>query len=97
MEDLRVEVQAQAGGEAVVEAVARDFRTAPISAAERAMLDFAVKLSLTPSAMGRSDVDGLRAHGFDDRTIHDIVQITALFAYYNRLAEGLGVDPEPEW
>lgn len=75
----------------------RDYHTAPISAAERAMLDFAIKLSLTPSAMGRSDVDGLRAHGFDDSTVHDIVQITALFAYYNRLAEGLGVDPEPEW
>ena len=37
----------------------------------------------------------LREVGFDDVAIHDIVQVTALFNYYNRLAEGLGIDPEP--
>jgi uncharacterized peroxidase-related enzyme len=59
------------------------------------MLDFAVKLTRTPAAVRREDLDLLRAHGFDDESIHDIVQITGLFAYYNRLAEGLGIDPEP--
>ena len=61
------------------------------------MLDFVVKLTRTPSQMTRADVEGLRARGFDDTAIHDIVQITGLFSYYNRLADGLGIDPEPEW
>jgi alkylhydroperoxidase family enzyme len=42
-----------------------------------------------------ADVQALRAAGFDDAAVHDIVQITALFNYYNRLADGLGIDPEP--
>jgi hypothetical protein len=32
-----------------------------------------------------------------DAAIHDVVEATALFSYYDRLADGLGVDPEPEW
>ena len=59
------------------------------------MLDFAVKLTREPRAMTREDVESLRAVGFDDTAIHDIVQITGFFAYYNRLADGLGIDPEP--
>ena len=61
------------------------------------MLDFVVKLTLTPSMMTEGDVAKLRELGFDDTAVHDIVQITGLFAYYNRLANGLGVDSEPEW
>ncbi len=59
------------------------------------MLDFVVKLTRTPSGMLEEDVARLREHGFDDLAIYDIVQITALFAYYNRLADGMGIDPEP--
>lgn len=59
------------------------------------MLDFAVKLAREPRSMSRDDVETLRAAGFDDTAIHDIVQITGYFSYYNRLAEGLGIDPEP--
>ena len=61
------------------------------------MLDFAVKLTLTPGRMSENDVGELRAAGFDDDAIHEIVQITGLFNYYNRLADGLGIDSEPEW
>ncbi len=61
------------------------------------MLDFAVKLTLRPGRMVRADVETLRREGFDDVSIHDIVQVTALFAYYNRIADGLGIDDEPEW
>jgi uncharacterized peroxidase-related enzyme len=59
------------------------------------MLDYAMKLTLTPWAMNREDVEALRQVGFDDVAIHDIAQVTALFAYFNRLADGLGIDPEP--
>ena len=39
----------------------------------------------------------LRAQGLDDATIHDAIQVIAYFNYINRVAEGVGTDPEPEW
>lgn len=60
------------------------------------MLDYAVRLTESPKAVGRRDIEALRSAGFDDVAIHDIVQSTALFNYYNRIADGLGIDPEPE-
>lgn len=81
----------------LVAAVLQDHRQAPLTAAEHAMLDFAVALTRSPQAMTRAHVEGLRAVGFDDRTISHIVQVTALFNYYNRVADGLGIDSEPEW
>lgn len=80
-----------------MEAIATDYTRAALAPADRAMLEFAVKLTLTPSRVERSDVETLRRAGFDDATVHDIVQVTALFNYFDRLADGLGVDPEPEW
>ena len=74
-----------------------DYTQADLTPADRAMLDFAVKLTHAPSAMTEADVAALRAHGFDDVAIHDVVQVAALFNYYDRLADGLGIDPEPEW
>ncbi len=59
-------------------------------------MDFAVKLTKTPGQMGRADVEALRRQGFKDRAIHDIVQVVAYFNYINRIADGLGVDLEPE-
>ena len=80
-----------------MEAIARDYRDAPLSAVDRAMLDFAVKLTLHQHAMTRADVDALRRVGLDDRTISHVVQVAALFNYYTRVADGLGIDLEPEW
>jgi uncharacterized peroxidase-related enzyme len=61
------------------------------------MLDYAAKLTLTPSAVTRDDVQALREAGFDDRAILDMAQITAYFAFVNRLADGLGVTMEEDW
>ncbi len=46
--------------------------------------------------MERADVEALRRQGFTDRAVHDIVQVTAYFNYINRIADGLGVDLEPD-
>ncbi len=70
---------------------------ADLTPSDRAMLDFCVKLTTHPSSMRENHVQGLREHGFDDTAISDIVQTAALFNYYDRLADGLGIDPEPEW
>ncbi len=76
-------------------AIKTDYRRAELSAADRRMLDFALRLTREPASMSRRDIEGLREVGFDDVAVHDIVQTTALFNYYNRLADGLGIDPEP--
>ncbi len=58
------------------------------------MLDYAVKLTHTPSEITIDDVALLREEGFDDRAIHDICAITAYYAFVNRIADGLGVELE---
>jgi len=83
--------------EELVEALQTDYRQAKLSSADRAMLDYAHKLTLTPWKMVEADVQTLRDHGFSDRAIHDINQITAYYAYVNRVADGLGVPLEEFW
>ena len=59
------------------------------------MLGYSEKLTLTPSEINAADADTLRAAGFSDRDILDIVQVVAYYAYVNRIADGLGVGLEP--
>ena len=63
----------------------------------RALCDFAVKLTLEPAAVGATDIEGLRAHGWSDSAIHDAVQVIAYFNYINRVADAVGIDDEPDW
>jgi len=72
-----------------------DYRRAELSPADRALCDYAVKLTLAPGAMTERDVDDLRGHGFDDAAITIAVQVIGYFNYINRVADGLGVDDEP--
>ena len=81
----------------MVRAVQTDYRTADLVPADRAMLAFSVKLTRSPDKMLQADIAEPRKHGFDDAAIHDIVQVAALFNYYDRLADGMGIEPEPEW
>lgn len=68
-----------------------DYRAAPISAAERAMLDFAVLITEDATRATREDVEVLRGHGFDDRAVLQITLIASWFNYINRVADALGV------
>lgn len=62
-----------------------------MTARQRGLLDYAVKLTRTPGQMRETDVTALREHGLTDRDILDVNQVTAYFAYVNRVADGLGV------
>ncbi len=75
-------------------ALEQDYREAQLSPRERAMLNYAVKLTLTPSEMQQADVQQLREVGLSDAAIHDLCQVSAYYNYVNRLAEGLGVELE---
>ncbi len=78
----------------LVEQLQSDFRSAAINEKDRAMLEYAVKLTREPWSMAKDDVEKLQRHEFPDAEILDINQITAYFAFVNRLAEGLGVELE---
>jgi uncharacterized peroxidase-related enzyme len=61
---------------------------------ERALLDYAAKLTTAVGAMTRADYDALRAAGCEDGEILEVNQVTAYFNYSNRLLNGLGVTTE---
>lgn len=76
--------------------IATDYRQADLSEADHALCEFAEKLTRTPGAMDAQDVERLRRVGFDDRAIHDAVAVVAYFNFVNRIADGLGVEFEPD-
>jgi len=76
--------------------IERDWRTAALVARERALCEFAERLTLAPASMREADVLALRSAGLDDRAIHDLTQVVAYFNYINRIADALHVDLEPE-
>lgn len=78
----------------MVAALARDYCMPGLAASDRTMLEYALKLTRTPSQIASADVERLRDAGFDDRAIHDVCAITAYYAFVNRIADGLGVELE---
>ena len=80
-----------------IRALESDLDGAGLSAEDLAMLRYAARLTSTPGDVTARDVEELRAHGFDDRAIHDICAVTAYYAFVNRIADGLGVELEERW
>jgi len=71
-----------------------DFRTADLPPRMMAALEFADLLTRRPDEVRESHVEALRAAGWSDEEIVDIVHETALFNYMNRMSIGLGVEME---
>jgi uncharacterized protein YciW len=69
-----------------------NYRTASLSPKEMAMLEFVELLTVQPSNVIKQDIEQLRAVGWADEDIVDIVHQTALFNYMTRVADGLGVE-----
>jgi alkylhydroperoxidase family enzyme len=68
-----------------------DYKTAPISDQDRAMLDYVAQLTRDATGISRKNHERLRAVGFDDRGILQITLIASWFNYINRVADALGV------
>jgi uncharacterized peroxidase-related enzyme len=79
----------------LVEALERDYTTAPITPQERVMIDYVVKLTKDATKVGKDDHKKLRAAGFEDQAILQITLIASWFNYINRVADALGVGREP--
>lgn len=84
------------GNQEFVDSLSRDYtQCQDLAPEDRAILDYAAKLTRKPASMVRTDVETLRQHGFDDPTILAINQVVGYFAYVNRVVKGLGVELEP--
>jgi len=89
----------ESGNDAVAEELSQqliyDYREAALSEDDRALCDYALKLTLKPDSVTAPDVESLKRHGFDEAAINIAAQVISYFNYINRIAGGLGVDPEP--
>ena len=77
--------------DALIAALREDYTQAPLSPADRAMLDYVVQLTKDATRLTPQDHDKLRAVGFDDQGILQITLIASWFNYINRVADALGV------
>jgi uncharacterized peroxidase-related enzyme len=81
----------------VADQVAVNYRKADISARQKAMLAFALKVALKSVEIVDADFDELRRHGFTDEDIWDIGSIAAFFALSNRMANMIAMRPNDEF
>jgi uncharacterized peroxidase-related enzyme len=77
--------------EDLVQKIQEDYTTAPLSRADRVMLDYVVQLTRDATRITREDHKTLRAAGFEDRAILQMTLIASWFNYINRVADALGV------
>jgi uncharacterized peroxidase-related enzyme len=94
MESHEKDLRSVVDSDAQVRAVQDDYRSAGLTQCERALLDYAVKLTRSPLSIGRVDLDALRSHGFNDEQLVDAVHCIGYFNFINRVLDGLGVEPE---
>lgn len=85
------------GDPALGEALVMNYRVAKIDAKQRAMLDFAVKLTQQSASVEEADRQALRDAGFSDRDIWDIASVAAFFNMTNRVASGSDMRPNVEY
>jgi uncharacterized peroxidase-related enzyme len=81
----------------IADQVATNWRKADITPRQHAMLAFATKVALDSRAIEDHDFRELHAHGFSDEDAWDIASIAAFFAMSNRLANTVGMMPNPEF
>jgi uncharacterized peroxidase-related enzyme len=81
----------------VAEHAMHDYRKADLSLRERALCDFAVKLTHLAAEVEQADIDALREQGLDDATISDAIQVIGYFNYVTRVADGVGIEDEADW
>jgi uncharacterized peroxidase-related enzyme len=81
----------------VADQVATNYRKADITPRQKAMLDFAMKVSQDAQAIGEADFAALREHGFTEEDAWDIGAVAAFFALSNRMANLVSMRPNEEF
>ena len=85
------------GDPSLGEALVMNYRIAKITKKQRAMLDFAHKLTVAPAETGAAERAALRRAGFKDREIWDIIAVTGFFNMTNRVAAATDMMPNEEY
>lgn len=81
----------------IADQVAVNYRKADITDRQKAMLDFAMKVSQSAQLVGDADLETLKSHGFDEEDAWDIAAIAAFFGLSNRLANVTSMRPNREF
>jgi Uncharacterized conserved protein len=81
----------------IADQVAVNYRKADITERQKAMLDFAIKVSMQAYAVGEEDFAALKAQGFDEDDIWDIAAISSFFGLSNRMANVTSMRPNAEF
>ncbi|WP_175664210.1 peroxidase-related enzyme [Burkholderia ambifaria] len=81
----------------IADQVATNYRKADITVRQKAMLDFAMKVSQTAHLVGEADFDTLKSHGFTEEDVWDIAAISAFFGMSNRIANVTNMRPNAEF
>ena len=81
----------------IADQLATNYKKADITDRQRAMLDFAVKVSRHANTISDEDIQALAQHGFSDQDVWDIGSIAAFFALSNRLANMANIRPNEEF
>jgi uncharacterized peroxidase-related enzyme len=79
------------------EMLVMNWRTAPLPARQRALLEFAHRLTVSPAEVGAAEREALRAAGWSERDIWDAASVTGFFNLTNRLATAVDMMPNPEY
>ncbi|MEM9138440.1 MAG: peroxidase-related enzyme [Pseudomonadota bacterium] len=90
-------VRALSGDPALGEALVMNWRVAPLEPRQRAMLDFALKMTRESAAVAEADRQALRDAGFAEEDIWDIAATAGFFNMSNRMASALGMEPNPDY
>jgi len=90
-------VRQLSGDPALGEMIAMNYRAAPLSPRQKAMLDFAVKLTEEPAKIEEADREALRRAGFSERDVWDIAAVASFFNMSNRVAAAVDMRPNEEY
>jgi uncharacterized peroxidase-related enzyme len=90
-------VRELSGDPAFGDTLVANYRAAPLTGRQRAMLDYVHALTVRPETVEEADAEALRAAGFSDRAIWDIASVAAFFNMTNRVATATKMKPNPQY
>ena len=78
-----------------MDAICRDYASAPIDSRFKALFRYLAKVNDTPAQIGPADVEAVKAAGWDEQAIYDAATVCAMFNFFNRGIDATGVEPPP--
>ncbi len=78
-----------------MEAVCENYETSPLSSKDKALFAYLAKVNDTPGSIRKDDVAQAQAAGWSDATLFDAITVCAIFNFFNRWIDGIGVPDVP--